>query len=48
MAGWHHGYNGHELVQTPGDSEGHRDLVSCSPRGHRVGHDWATECQQSV
>ena len=33
MAGWHHGYNGHELGQTPGDGEGQGGLVSCSPRG---------------
>ena len=28
-----HGFNGHELGQTPGDSEGQGSLVCCSPRG---------------
>ena len=31
--GWHHGLNGHEFEQTPGDSEGLETLVYCSPRG---------------
>ena len=31
MVGWHHRLNGHEFEQTPGDSEGQRSLVSCSP-----------------
>ena len=22
MVGWHHGFNGHEFEQSPGDSEG--------------------------
>ena len=34
MVGWHHWLNGHELEQTPGDSEGQRSLACCSPRGH--------------
>ena len=29
--GWHHGLNGHEFEQTPGDSEGQESLVCCSP-----------------
>ena len=33
MVGWQHRCNGHELGQTPGDSEGQRGLVCCSPRG---------------
>ena len=33
MAGWHYRLNGHESEQTVGDSEGHRGLVCCSPRG---------------
>ena len=28
---WHHRLNGHELGQTPGDSEGQRSLACCSP-----------------
>ena len=35
MVGWHHQLNGHELGQTPRDSEGHRSLACCSPRGHK-------------
>ena len=30
MVGWHHRLNGHELEQTPGDSEGLRSLACCS------------------
>ena len=33
MVGWHHRLNGHEFEQTPGDGEGQRRLVCCSPRG---------------
>ena len=35
MVGWHHGSNGHEFEQTPGDSEGQRSLVCCSLWGHK-------------
>ena len=31
MVGWHHQLNGHELEQTPGDSEGQGRLACCSP-----------------
>ena len=50
MVGWHHRLNGHEFVQTPGDSEGQGSLVCCmqSMRLHKVEHDWATEQQHSV
>ena len=33
MAGWHHGLNGHEWEQTPGDSERQGSLACCSPWG---------------
>ena len=46
MVGWHHRLNGHEFEQTLGDSEGQGSLVCCSPWGHRVRHDLATEEQQ--
>ena len=46
MVGWHHQLKGHEFEQTPRDSEGQGSLVHCSPWGHRVGHDLATEQQQ--
>ena len=29
-------------VFSPGESHGRRSLAGCSPRGCRVGHDWAT------
>ena len=47
MAGWHYWLNAHEFEQTLGDGEGQGSLVCCSSRGHRVGHDWATEQQES-
>ena len=31
MFGWHHGLNGDEFEQTPGDSERQRSLACCSP-----------------
>ena len=33
MVGWHHGFKGHEFGQTPGDGEGQRSLMCCSPGG---------------
>ena len=30
MVGWHHRLKGHELKQTPGDSEGQGSLACCS------------------
>ena len=41
MVGWHHQLNGHELEQTPGESDGQGGLECCSPWGCR--HDLATE-----
>ena len=35
MVGWHHGLNGHEFAQTPGDGEGQGNLACCSPWGCR-------------
>ena len=35
MVGWHHQLNGHEFGQTPGDGEGQRGRVCCSPWGHK-------------
>ena len=46
MGGWHHPCNRHELGQTLGDGEGQGGLASCSPRSHKVGHNWATEQEQ--
>ena len=39
MIGWYHLCNGHEFEQAPGDGEGQRSLVGCSPRGHK---EWDT------
>ena len=33
MVGWHHGLDGHEFEQTPGDGEGQGGLTCCSPWG---------------
>ena len=33
MVGWHHWLNGHELKQTPGDSEGQESPVCWQPWG---------------
>ena len=30
MVGWHHGFSGHELGQTPRDGEGQGSLACCS------------------
>ena len=38
MVGWHHRFNGHELEQTQGDSEG-QPVVLQSMRSQRVRHD---------
>ena len=43
MVGWHHWLNGHEFEQAPGTGDGPGSLACCSPWGHRVRHDWATE-----
>ena len=44
MAGWHHHLNGHELEQTPGDSEGQGSPGVLQSVGlQRVVHNLATE-----
>ena len=35
MVGWHHGLNGQEFEQAPGDSEGQGGLLCCSPWGRQ-------------
>ena len=35
VAGWHHRLNGHELEQTPRNSEGQGSLVCCGPWGRK-------------
>ena len=45
---WHHQLDGHDFEQTPGDGDGQGSLVGCTPRGGRVGHDWAAEQQHMM
>ena len=33
MVGWHHQLKGHELEQTPGDTEEQGSLACCRPEG---------------
>ena len=35
MVGWYHWFNGHEFVQTQGDSEGKGSLGCCNSLGHK-------------
>ena len=35
MVVWHLTFSGHEFEQDQGDSEGHGNLVHCSPRGRK-------------
>ena len=46
MVGAHHGLNGHQSEQTPGDSEGQGSLACCSSWGCRVRCDLVTEQHQ--
>ena len=43
MVGWHLRLSGHELSKLLGAADGQGSPVCCSPRCHRVGHDWTTE-----
>ena len=43
MVGWHHQLDGHEFEQASEAVDVQGILSSCSPWGHRVGHDWVTE-----
>ena len=46
MVVWYHWLDGHEFVQTQGDSDGQRNLAFCSSQGCRVRHSLVTEQQQ--
>ena len=35
MIAWHHQLDGHKFEQAPGDGEGQRSLVCCSPCCHK-------------
>ena len=41
--GWHHQLDEHEFEQALGVGDGQGSLVCCSPWGHSVGHDLATD-----
>ena len=43
MVEWHHRLNGYEFEQALGVGDGQGSLACCSPWGHRVRQDWATE-----
>ena len=43
MVGWHHWLYGHEFEKALGIGDGQGSQAYCSPRGHRVGCNWATE-----
>ena len=43
MAGCHHRLDGREFEQAPGVGDGQGGLACCSPWGHRIRYDWATE-----
>ena len=43
MVGSHHQLDGCQFEQAPGVGDGQGSLVCCSPSGHRVRHNWATE-----
>ena len=43
MVGLYHWLNKYEFEQALGDGEGQGSLACCSPRGHRVWHDWVIE-----
>ena len=47
MAGWRQRFNGHELGQTLGDSEGQGGLICCGPWGCReLDMTWPLEKEQ--
>ena len=48
MVGWHHQLNGHGFGWTAGIGDGQGGLACCSPWGHKVGHDWATELTDQI
>ena len=35
MVGWHQQFNGHKFAHSSGDGEGQRNLLCCSPWGHK-------------
>ena len=43
VVGLHHWLVGRESELAPGVGAGQGSLACCSPRGHRIAYDWATE-----
>ena len=43
MIGWHHGLNGYEFEQAPGDGDGRGGLASCSSWDHKESDMTLTE-----
>ena len=43
MLCWHRQLSGHEFEQALRVGDGQGSMACCSPWGHRVRHDWATE-----
>ena len=43
MLGWHCQLDGHGFEQALGVGYGQGNLAYCSPWGHRIRHNWATE-----
>ena len=43
MLGWHHQLDGNESEQALGVADEQGSLARCSPWGHRVRHNFATE-----
>ena len=49
MVGWHHGLNGHEFEQVPGDGEKQGRLAFCSTWGHKESDmtEWLNNKQEN-
>ena len=48
MAGWYHWLDGCESKWTLGVGDGQGGLACCNSWGRKVGHDWATELNEST
>ena len=48
MVAWHHWLHAYDFEQIPGDSEGQRSLVCCSPCGHKDSDTTEHEWQQGI
>ena len=48
MVWWHHWLNRHEFEQSPGVDDGQGSLACCSPWGHKVKHNLATDLKHCI